>query len=104
MDGVHRLALTAAALLLALPVNSLAASGRFVRAPSSPDRGSLDGLRPVFTPLGLGDAPTTVVVELAGDPVAVASANALVPLTRAQRSRKGAFFVAEQLGLHQGFG
>jgi subtilisin family serine protease len=37
-------------------------------------------------PLGLSAAKTTVIVELAGDPVTVADAEAVKPLTKAQRS------------------
>ena len=38
-----------------------------------------------LTPLGLGDQQTTVVVQLAGDPITVADANAAAPLSDSQK-------------------
>ncbi|HET7826972.1 MAG TPA: protease inhibitor I9 family protein, partial [Anaeromyxobacter sp.] len=62
-------------------MNGGAAPNRFV----APDAGALESVRPVFVPLGLRNADTTVVLQLGDDPVAVASANALAPFTRAEK-------------------
>ncbi|GAA0959457.1 peptidase S8 [Virgisporangium aurantiacum] len=43
------------------------------------------GLKITNLPLGVKNKPVTVVVELAGDPVAVADANAATPLTQDQK-------------------
>src|SRR5215475_5939256 len=38
------------------------------------------------TPLGLSNAPITVMVQMAGDPVTVADADAAAPLTSSQKA------------------
>jgi subtilisin family serine protease len=40
---------------------------------------------PVFTPIGLSNKPTTLVVQLSGDPITVADANAASPLSQGQK-------------------
>ena len=42
---------------------------------------------PVVKPLGIGNQPTTVVVQLAGDPVTVVDADAAAPLTDGQKQQ-----------------
>jgi subtilisin family serine protease len=77
----------AAVLLTVAPTHAPAApAGRFATVPQSA-AAAPDGFRPAFAPLGISTAPTTVVLQLRGDPVAVASANALVPMTRAEKAQ-----------------
>jgi subtilisin family serine protease len=40
---------------------------------------------PVFQPIGISNKPTTVVVQLSGDPITVADANAASPLSQGQK-------------------
>ncbi|WP_027346115.1 S8 family peptidase [Hamadaea tsunoensis] len=80
----------AAALLVALSVlgdgatasagTSANLDGRFRAAPQ--------GAAITHKPLGLTNAPMTVVVQLAGDPVTVADADAATPLTTAQKTSR----------------
>jgi hypothetical protein len=59
----------ALASLLSLTALLLAAGGSAAPTPEASDTNGLVG--PVWTPLGLRDGATTVVVQLSGDPVAV---------------------------------
>src|SRR5215467_10788084 len=47
-------------------------------------------------PLGVSNAPMTVMVQMAGDPVTVADANAATPLTNSQKASKQAALKAQQ--------
>ena len=47
-----------------------------------------DGLTVLHTPPGISNKPVTVVAELAGDPVAVAEADAPLPLTTDQKRQR----------------
>ena len=68
-----RRALVASALL-ALAALTVVAGGSAARTPeASGAEGSVDVQ---WTPVGLRDAKTTVILQLAGDPVTVAEANA----------------------------
>ena len=74
------------ALLLGAPfAHAAGPADRFARVPVNPD--ASPNARPVFTPLGVGNAMTTVVVELAGDPVTVTQAKAAAPLGKAQKEQ-----------------
>jgi hypothetical protein len=78
--------LVAIALLLGAPfAHAAGPADRFARVPVNPD--ASPNARPVFTPLGVGNAMTTLVVELAGDPVTVAQAKAAAPLSKAQKEQ-----------------
>src|SRR5262245_58228589 len=58
--------------------------------PASRFQPAPDGSVPYRLPYGLSNAPTTVVVQLAGDPVTVQNANAATPMTKAQKdARRG---------------
>jgi minor extracellular serine protease Vpr len=61
---------------------ALAAPGSF----PGPD-GSSEEISPVWTPMGLRAAATTVVVQLAADPVTVADANSAAPLSENQKEQ-----------------
>jgi len=77
--------LVAIALLLGAPfAHAAGPADRFARVPAD---SALNHAKPVYTPLGVGNAMTTVVVELAGDPVSVASANAAAPFSKAQKDQ-----------------
>ena len=79
---------TTLAVVLAafLVVGTGVASGadRFTRL-GGDEAASLSSFRPSVLPLGLGNAPVTVVVEVAGDPVAVVNAKAAAPLSRDEK-------------------
>jgi subtilisin family serine protease len=60
-----------AGLVGALGIASVAAAG----TPKPVPGGAVHNLQPVVAPFGLGKRPTTVVVQLAGDPVVLADAN-----------------------------
>src|SRR5215470_11576038 len=49
-----------------------------------------DGSTVNHMPLGLSNAPVTVMVEMAGDPVTVADADAAAPLTGSQKASRRA--------------
>ena len=52
---------------------------------ASPTKGQF---RAVWTPLGVSNAPTTVVVQLAGEPVAAQDAAAAAPLSKEQKRQR----------------
>ena len=62
-----------------------------------PVDGSPENISPVWTPMGLRAVPTTVVVQLAADPVAVADANSATPLSDNQKEQlKGQIKTAQE--------
>ena len=63
---------------------------------SVPSDSASDNLTPVWTPMGLRAAPTTVVVQLSGDPVSVTDANAPSPLTNSQKDQLQGQLKAQQ--------
>ena len=78
-----RRALVASALL-ALAALTVVAGGSAARTPGeSGAEGSVDVQ---WTPVGLRDAKTTVILQLAGDPVTVAEANAGREFDKAEKS------------------
>jgi subtilisin family serine protease len=78
--------LVAIALLLGAPfAHAAGPADRFTRVPVNPD--ASPNAKLVFTPLGVGNAMTTVVVELAGDPVTVAQAKAAAAFTKGQKEQ-----------------
>jgi minor extracellular serine protease Vpr len=62
----------------------------------APSDSASDSVTPVWTPMGLRAAPTTVVVQLAGDPVSVTDANAPSPLTDGQKEQLSGQLKAQQ--------
>ena len=66
--SIRTLAASAALFGVLAPTNSSA-----VRPELAPEAGGL--ISPVWTPLGVGKQPVTVVLQLGGDPVAVQQAN-----------------------------
>ena len=88
-----RRALVASALL-ALAALTVVAGGSAARTPGeSGAEGSVDVQ---WTPVGLRDAKTTVILQLAGDPVTVAEANAGRELDKAEKSSLKANLKAKQ--------
>ncbi len=77
MTSTTRLATVVAAAILA--GSAPARASRFTRV-TAPGAAS-----PAFVPLPLSHRPVTVVVEVAGDPVAVVSAKAAAPLTHREK-------------------
>src|SRR5947207_329240 len=61
----------------------VASAGSAARSPVQFPGGALDNVNPVFTPLGLSNKATTVVLQLTGDPVTVVDAS--TPLTKDQK-------------------
>ena len=68
---------------------------------SVPSDSASDNLTAVWTPMGLRAAPTTVVVQLSGDPVSVTDANAPSPLTDNQKETLQGQLKAEQAPVKQ---
>jgi len=60
-------------------------------------RAAPEGLTVRHTPPGIGNAPVTVVVELSGDPVAVADADAPQPLTVDQKRQRKVQLTQQQV-------
>ena len=88
-----RRALVASALL-ALAALTVVAGGSAARTPGeSGAEGSVDVQ---WTPVGLRDAKTTVILQLAGDPVTVAEANAGREFDKAEKSSMKANLKAKQ--------
>ena len=88
-----RRALVASALL-ALAALTVVAGGSAARTPeASGAEGSVDVQ---WTPVGLRDAKTTVILQLAGDPVTVAEANAGRKFDKAEKSAIKANLKAKQ--------
>ena len=93
-----RRALVASALL-ALAALTVVAGGSAARTPeASGAEGSVDVQ---WTPVGLRDAKTTVILQLAGDPVTVAEANAGRKLNAAEKSAIKADLKAKQDAISQ---
>ena len=72
-----------------------------------PEAGAGKSVKPVWLPLGVGNQPVTVVLELAGDPVAVAQGNAGRKLDRQEKDQIKAQLRAPQDALRghvQGMG
>ena len=91
-----RRALVASALL-ALAALTVVAGGSAARTPGeSGAEGSVDVQ---WTPVGLRDAKTTVILQLAGDPVTVAEANAGREFDEAEKSSMKANLKAKQDGI-----
>jgi subtilisin family serine protease len=63
--------------------------------------GALDGFTPVVAPLGLSSKPTTVIVQLPGNPITVADANASAPLSDADKKAIRAQLKAAQAPVAQ---
>ena len=72
--------LAAAALVVLSAVSAAGAADNPIVAPN-PGR----HFTPAFQPLGISSTPTTVVVQLSGDPIAVADADATTPLSQGQK-------------------
>ncbi len=73
--------LVVAAACVALSVVSAAgAANKPVQAPTAGRE-----FRPVYTPIGASSKPTTLVVQLSGDPITVADAGAASPLSQGQK-------------------
>ncbi|HET6212020.1 MAG TPA: S8 family serine peptidase [Micromonosporaceae bacterium] len=75
------------------PAQASGPGSRFQPAPA--------GLTITGVPLGMSKAQTTVVLEMAGDPVTVADANAATPLTKAQKSAHRSQLRQQQLPAEQ---
>ena len=82
-----------AALLIASPLR--AQTSRFAPLPADAEE-SYESFEPVRAPLGLTNPVTTLVVELAGDPVAVARAKAATPLSEDDEARLRSALEAQQ--------
>ena len=80
-SGARTWALPVGIFVVVLVALSVVSGGAAANKPqAAPDRGSF---HPVWTPPGVRNAPTTVVVQLAGEPVAAQDAAA--PLTKDQK-------------------
>ena len=80
-SGARTSALPVGVFIVVLAALSVVSGGAAANKPqAAPDRGSF---HPVWTPPGVRNAPTTVVVQLAGEPVAAQDAAA--PLTKDQK-------------------
>ena len=73
----------ALAALLSLSALMLAAGGSAARSPEAADTEGI--VQALWTPLGLRTGQTTVVVQLAGDPVAAVQGNAGRKLDKAEK-------------------
>ena len=69
--------------LLSLSALTLAAGGSAAKSPEGAGTAGL--ITPVWTPLGIGDGTTTVVVELSGDPVTVVEDNSGRKLSKSEK-------------------
>ena len=81
---------------------ALCAASAGVAAPTpvpAPDPGRFT---PVVTPLGIGNQTTTVVVQLAADPVTVVDADAATPLTDPQKQQLRSELKSKQAPVAQG--
>jgi minor extracellular serine protease Vpr len=87
--------LTASALLL-LASLTVVAGGSAAR---TPEVGAESLVQPLWTPLGLRDAKTTVVLQLVGDPVAVVEDKANRDLSTSEKNAIKAQLQAKQDGL-----
>jgi len=74
------IALSVAAFVALSVVSAAGASNKPIVAPNA-------GLKftPVFQPIGISNKPTTLVVQLSGDPITVADADAASPLSQGQK-------------------
>jgi subtilisin family serine protease len=72
----------ATAVVVAFSVASVAGAANKPTPVANPD----DSFKPVVTPLGVGNALTTVVVQVAGDPVTVVDSDAAAPLSDSQKA------------------
>jgi minor extracellular serine protease Vpr len=64
---------------------------------TAPTDGTGDNVNAVWTPMGLRSAPTTVVVQLAADPVTVVDANSAAPLSDTEKEQvKGQLKAAQE--------
>ena len=98
--SVRALAAIAAITGAIAPIDS-----RAVRPEVAPEAGSL--VKPVWTPLGVGKQPVTVVLQMAGDPVAVQQDNVGRKLDRREKDQIKGYLRASQDALHsniQGMG
>lgn len=98
--SVRTLAALAAMFGALAPIHSGA-----VRPEAAPEAGNL--IQPVWTPLGVGKQPVTVVLQLAGEPVAVQQGNAGRKLDRREKDQIKAQLRGSQDALHgniQGMG
>jgi minor extracellular serine protease Vpr len=80
LAGIGVLAASIAVFGAASSADATAPSPRFAPAPA--------GATPVQQPLGLSNTPVTVMVQMSGDPVAVADAAAATPLTSSQKKAR----------------
>ena len=84
----------AASIVAFVALGVVSAAGAARPAPvTAPGAGQFT---PVVTPLGISNVPQTVIVQLAGDPVAVDDANAPSPLTQSQWNSKRDALKAQQ--------
>ena len=75
-----RHSVVAAAVVALSVVSAAGAANKPVHAPTAGRE-----FRPVYTPIGASSKPTTLVVQLSGDPITVADSNAAAPLSQGQR-------------------
>ena len=95
--------LTRAAAALALAFGILGGSNTNAVQPQ-PFEGAADGIKPVWTPLGVSQKPVTVVVQLAGESVAEHQGNAGRKLSGAEKQQIKAALRAQQDGLRVAIG
>jgi subtilisin family serine protease len=74
------IALSVAAFVALSVVSAAGAANNPIVAPNAGQK-----FTPVLTPIGLSNKPTTLVVQLSGDPITVADANAASPLSQGQK-------------------
>ena len=88
-----------ALLVLSLLALMVAAGGSAARPPQV---AAADGLvQPAWTPLGLRDAKTTVMVQVAGEPVASVEGNANRELSDAEKNQIESNLKATQAGVRR---
>jgi minor extracellular serine protease Vpr len=78
---------------------AIVSAGSAARAPTPLPDGALENITPVVTPLGLSNAPTTIMLEVAGDPVTVV--DAATPLTKDQKKAVKDRLKGQQKGIEQ---
>ncbi len=88
--------------ILSLSAMVLVAGGSAARTPDAADAEGL--VQALWTPMGLRDASTTVVVQLAGDPVAVVQGNADRKLSKSEKQSIKGQLKAQQDGLRGSIG